>query len=164
MSRVVSIRLNDDEQQTIKEQAVGKESPGATVKRLAFALVEIERQLGGEKYRTKSGKVLTDKDFEALADEAERGYNVSKIVERRRSTTSLVDGSEDRDEDGDEDDALSVADKKQPTSGKLPSAKMTRERRRKDAAKRERESKIDEVEVPYRKPFKPQPKGKGKKK
>lgn len=31
---------------------------------------------------TKTGKVLTDADIEALADEAERGYDVSKIKPR----------------------------------------------------------------------------------
>lgn len=30
-------------------------------------------------YVTKTGKVLTDADVQALADEAERGYDVSKI-------------------------------------------------------------------------------------
>ena len=29
--------------------------------------------------RTKTGKVLTDADIEALADEAERGYDISQI-------------------------------------------------------------------------------------
>lgn len=33
-------------------------------------------------YVTKTGKVLTDEDIEALADEAERGYDVSQIVAR----------------------------------------------------------------------------------
>jgi hypothetical protein len=28
---------------------------------------------------TKTGKVLTDADIEALADEAERGYDVSRL-------------------------------------------------------------------------------------
>lgn len=36
-----------------------------------------------EIYRTKSGRVLTDEDFERLADEAERGYDVEKILKRR---------------------------------------------------------------------------------
>ena len=30
-------------------------------------------------YRTRSGKVLTNADIEALADEAERGYDVSRL-------------------------------------------------------------------------------------
>lgn len=34
--------------------------------------------------RTKSGRALTDADVQALADEAERGYDVSQFVERRR--------------------------------------------------------------------------------
>ena len=33
-------------------------------------------------YRTKSGKILTDEDIEALADEAERGYDITKLRER----------------------------------------------------------------------------------
>jgi len=33
-----------------------------------------------EEYVTKSGKVLTDKDLEALADEAEKGYEVSALL------------------------------------------------------------------------------------
>jgi hypothetical protein len=31
---------------------------------------------------TKTGKVLTDEDIEALADEAERGYDVSHLVDK----------------------------------------------------------------------------------
>lgn len=30
-------------------------------------------------YRTKTGKVLTDADIEAMADEAERGYDVEQL-------------------------------------------------------------------------------------
>jgi hypothetical protein len=33
--------------------------------------------------RTKTGRVLTDADIERLADEAEKGYDVDKIIERR---------------------------------------------------------------------------------
>lgn len=33
-------------------------------------------------YRTKSGRVLTDADIEALADEAEAGYDVEHLVKR----------------------------------------------------------------------------------
>lgn len=36
----------------------------------------------GNTYTTKSGKVLTDADIEALADEAERGYNVEKLKDK----------------------------------------------------------------------------------
>jgi hypothetical protein len=32
---------------------------------------------------TASGRVLTDEDFEALADEAERGYDVDELLRRR---------------------------------------------------------------------------------
>ena len=35
-----------------------------------------------KEYRTKSGKVLTDADIQALADEAEEGYDVEQIVAR----------------------------------------------------------------------------------
>lgn len=38
----------------------------------------------GEEYVTKTGKVLTQTDIEALADEAEAGYDVSKLKEHRR--------------------------------------------------------------------------------
>lgn len=34
-------------------------------------------------YRTTSGKVLTDDDVQSLADEAERGYDVEHLNERR---------------------------------------------------------------------------------
>lgn len=41
--------------------------------------------MGDEKtYKTKSGKVLTDADIEAIADEAERGYDVDALRGRRR--------------------------------------------------------------------------------
>ena len=33
-------------------------------------------------YRTKTGRVLTDPDIQALADEAERGYDVERLVKR----------------------------------------------------------------------------------
>lgn len=36
-------------------------------------------------YRTTSGKVLRHDDIEKLADEAERGYDVSAITPRRKS-------------------------------------------------------------------------------
>lgn len=37
-----------------------------------------------EELRTKTGKVLTDEDINNLADEAERGYDVSNVVPRER--------------------------------------------------------------------------------
>jgi hypothetical protein len=40
-------------------------------------------------YRTKTGKVLTDADIEALADEAERGYDVEGVKTRRRGRPLL---------------------------------------------------------------------------
>jgi hypothetical protein len=35
-------------------------------------------------YRTKDGKVLTEADIDALAAEAEAGYDVSKLTPRKR--------------------------------------------------------------------------------
>jgi hypothetical protein len=40
-------------------------------------------------YKTKSGKVLTDADIEAMADEAERGYDVDALKARRRGRPML---------------------------------------------------------------------------
>ena len=40
-------------------------------------------------YRTASGKVLTDADIEALADEAEQGYDVETLKTRRRGRPML---------------------------------------------------------------------------
>lgn len=40
-------------------------------------------------YRTKTGKVLNDDDIEALADEAERGYDVEVLKARRRGRPML---------------------------------------------------------------------------
>lgn len=40
-------------------------------------------------YRTKTGKVLTDADIEAMADEAERGYDVEQLKARRRGRPML---------------------------------------------------------------------------
>lgn len=40
-------------------------------------------------YRTKTGKVLTDADIEALADEAERGFDVEGLKARRRGRPML---------------------------------------------------------------------------
>ena len=43
-------------------------------------------------YRTKSGQVLTDADIEALADEAERGYDVEELKVRRRGRPAMGSG------------------------------------------------------------------------
>ncbi len=43
-------------------------------------------------YRTKSGKVLTDPDIEAMADEAEAGYDVDLLRSRRRGRPRLGSG------------------------------------------------------------------------
>ncbi|MDA8316442.1 MAG: ribbon-helix-helix protein, CopG family [Actinomycetota bacterium] len=40
-------------------------------------------------YETKTGKILTDTDIEALADEAERGFDVEILKERRRGRPML---------------------------------------------------------------------------
>jgi Ribbon-helix-helix protein, copG family len=40
-------------------------------------------------YRTKSGKILTDADIEAMADEAEGGYDVETLRSRRRGRPLL---------------------------------------------------------------------------
>lgn len=40
-------------------------------------------------YRTKTGKMLTDADVEAMADEAERGYDVEQLKARRRGRPML---------------------------------------------------------------------------
>lgn len=40
-------------------------------------------------YRTKTGKKLTDADIEAMADEAERGYDVEALKARRRGRPML---------------------------------------------------------------------------
>lgn len=42
-----------------------------------------ERRQDTEPIVTKSGRVLTNADIEALSDEAERGYDVSKMVTRK---------------------------------------------------------------------------------
>jgi hypothetical protein len=43
-------------------------------------------------YKTKTGKVLTDADIEALADEAEGGYDVGLLKARRRGRPMLGNG------------------------------------------------------------------------
>lgn len=40
-------------------------------------------------YTTKTGRELTDADIEALADEAERGYDVDDLKSRRRGRPML---------------------------------------------------------------------------
>jgi hypothetical protein len=40
-------------------------------------------------YRTKTGKVLTDADIDAMADEAERGYDVENLKVGRRGRPML---------------------------------------------------------------------------
>lgn len=42
-----------------------------------------------ESYRTESGRVLTDADIEAMADEAEQGYDVEALIARRRGRPRL---------------------------------------------------------------------------
>jgi hypothetical protein len=43
-------------------------------------------------YRTKSDKVLTETDLDALADEAERGYDLSDPEKRRRGYEIVNNG------------------------------------------------------------------------
>jgi len=43
-------------------------------------------------YKTKTGKVLTDADIEALADEAELGYDVNALKSRRRGRPMIGSG------------------------------------------------------------------------
>jgi hypothetical protein len=40
-------------------------------------------------YQTRAGKVLSDADIEAMADEAERGYDVETLKARRRGRPML---------------------------------------------------------------------------
>jgi len=42
--------------------------------------------------KTNSGRVLTDAEIEALADEAERGYDVNQLKARRRGRPTLGSG------------------------------------------------------------------------
>ncbi len=42
-------------------------------------------------YRTTTGKVLTDSDIEAFADEAEQGYDVEALKTRRRGRPMIGD-------------------------------------------------------------------------
>lgn len=44
-------------------------------------------------YTTKTGKVLTDADIEKLSEEAEHGYNVEKLLAKRREAPDNVRGS-----------------------------------------------------------------------
>lgn len=43
-------------------------------------------------YTTKTGRTLTDADIEAMADEAERGYDVDELKGRRRGRPLLGSG------------------------------------------------------------------------
>lgn len=40
-------------------------------------------------YRTKTGKVVTDADIDAMADDAEKGYDVDTLKARRRGRPLL---------------------------------------------------------------------------
>ena len=42
-----------------------------------------------KRHTTKTGRTLSDTDIEALADEAERGYNVEELKQRRRGRPLL---------------------------------------------------------------------------
>jgi len=56
--------------------------PHTNVHQLHDATTYLCKDCGVEGYRTKTGRILTNEDIEALADEAERGYDVSEL--RRR--------------------------------------------------------------------------------
>lgn len=43
-------------------------------------------------YRTRTGKILTDADIEAIADEAERGYDFEFLTKHRRGRPFLGSG------------------------------------------------------------------------
>lgn len=45
-----------------------------------------------QRYRTKSGKVLTGSEIKKMADEAEGGYDVESLKQRRRGRPSLGSG------------------------------------------------------------------------
>ncbi len=45
--------------------------------------------MADERYVTTSGKVLTDDDIEALADEVERDYDIDAVRMRRRGRPTL---------------------------------------------------------------------------
>lgn len=46
---------------------------------LSFGATRVEHPKAAKGYVTKTGKVLTEADIEALADEAERGYDVEHL-------------------------------------------------------------------------------------
>lgn len=56
-------------------------------KRLDVEIDDVQRERdyepGEEEFVTKSGRVLTNEDFERLADEAEQGYDLDVILRRR---------------------------------------------------------------------------------
>jgi CRISPR-associated endonuclease/helicase Cas3 len=52
-----------------------------------MTMADVERT-----YRTKTGKVLTDADIEAMADEAEGGHDVATLKQRRRGRPLLGSG------------------------------------------------------------------------
>jgi major membrane immunogen (membrane-anchored lipoprotein) len=43
-------------------------------------------------YRTATGRILSDDDFEKLADEAEKGYNINEMLQKRQSKIGDKDG------------------------------------------------------------------------
>ena len=52
-------------------------------------MAEEDREDADQTYRTKTGKVLTDSDIEALADEIEGDYDVAALKTRRRGQPSM---------------------------------------------------------------------------
>ena len=59
----------------------GKRATGSSVQSLLSRLLARFRRQ--PVYRTKSGRILTDADIQALADEAERGYDVDHLLQSR---------------------------------------------------------------------------------
>jgi hypothetical protein len=59
------------------------------------AAVEVERQKPPP-YRTKSGRILTEDDFEALADEAEQGYDIEHLLPAREDQPAGEPTTEER--------------------------------------------------------------------
>src|SRR4051812_37208194 len=73
---------------------------------LTTRLMEIDTEVvnsvlpAEDRFVTKTGKVLTDEDIEALADEAERGYDVSSFTELAARETVLQRQWETRESNG----------------------------------------------------------------
>lgn len=76
----VTVTLPNGERRTGRIEAIARVS-----KWELRATVTVD--LGDDAAVTKSGRVLLSDDFERLADEAERGYDVDEILRRRNDPT-----------------------------------------------------------------------------